>query len=331
MRILLTGANGFVGRALYKELISAGHTVICVVRKKHMNVDLFSLLPENIHYFDALDRHTDFTRSLTDIDVVVHLAARAHMPTRTDFDMHKDFLEINFFGTINLAKQAAEKKVKRFVFISSIGVHGKSTPGGHRYSEEDVEKPYNSYTISKLKSENALWKISRYTGMEVVVIRPPLVYGPRVKANFFKLMALVHTGLPLPFAGIKNVRSFIAIDNLVDAVSLCVVHPKAGGEVFIVCDNEALSTTRLLEKISAAMGARLRLFYCPPAAVKTMAAILQKQGIYNRLWGNLVTTSAKIEQCLGWKPGISVDEGIQKTVLWYCEQKHDAWNCLRTR
>jgi nucleoside-diphosphate-sugar epimerase len=243
------------------------------------------------------------------------------MPTKNDYDMYNDFLEINFHGTINLAKQAFQNGVKRFVFISSIGVNGKSTPDGYRYTEEDEEQPYNSYTLSKMKAEMGLRKLAQKSAMEVVIVRPPLVYGPHVKANFLKLMRLVYSGLPLPFAGINNVRSFIFIDNLTEVITLCVTAANAGNQTFIVCDDPPLSTPQLLHKISHAMGKRLWLFGCPPAVVKIVATVLQKQGVYNRLWGNLAASPKKIQNQLKWEPKISVDEGIWKTVSWFCEQK----------
>jgi nucleoside-diphosphate-sugar epimerase len=327
MKILLTGANGFIGRFLYWELVHRGHTVTCAIRKKYALINSHGNMPGKVYYYETLGRQTDFECALTDVEVVVHLAARAHMPTRTDFDMYNDFLEINFHGTVNLAKQALQKGVKRLVFISSIGVNGKSTPDGYRYTEEDEEQPYNSYTFSKMKAEMELRKLSLKSAMEVVIVRPPLVYGPHVKANFLKLMRLVYTGLPLPFAGINNARSFIFIDNLTEVLALCVTAANAGNQTFIVCDDPPLSTPQLLHKISHTMGKRLRLFCCPPVVAKTVATVLQKEGIYNRLWGNLAVSSKKIQNRLGWKPKISVDDGIWKTASWFCEQKLKNGTC----
>jgi nucleoside-diphosphate-sugar epimerase len=321
MKILLTGANGFIGRFLYWELVRRGHKVTCAIRKKHAWINCHDSMPMDVYYYETLDRQTDFKCALADIEVVVHLAARAHMPTKNDYDMFADFMEINFHGTVNLARQALQNGVKRFVFISSIGVNGKSTPDGVRYTEEDEEKPYNSYTYSKMKAEMELRKLSLKAAMEVVIVRPPLVYGPHVKANFLKLMRLVYTGLPLPFAGINNVRSFIFIDNLTEVISLCVAAANTGNQTFIVCDDPPLSTPQLLQKISHAMGKRPRLFCCPPAVAKTVATVLQKEGIYNRLWGNLAASPKKIQNQLGWEPKISVDDGVWKTVSWFCEQK----------
>jgi nucleoside-diphosphate-sugar epimerase len=320
MKILLTGRTGFIGRSLYPELIKRNYKVICALGKKHRGGADQHLLFERTFYFNTLNSHTDFTEVLENIDVVIHLAGRAHMPAKTDYEMHREFLDVNFHGTVNLAQQAAQKRVKRFVFISSISVNGKSTQPGRDFIEEDAEKPYNSYTISKLKAEQALRKIEEGTGMEVVIIRPPLVYGPEVKANFLKLLNLVHTGWPLPFSGIKNRRSFIAIDNLVDAIAHCAVHESAGGETFLVSDGQPLSTPQLIGKISTAMGVKSRLFNFPSPILKALLTLLKKKGIYDRLWGNLTVDSTKIRQHLNWQPRVTVDEGIQKTVQWYLQE-----------
>jgi nucleoside-diphosphate-sugar epimerase len=319
MRIFLTGATGFIGRSLYLLLKRRNHTVTCAVRKDSSDGQNRNSLFERICYFDTLNVETDFRKALEKSDVVIHLAARAHMLTKSDYDLYDQFMDINFHSTRNLAEQAAQKGVKRFVFISSIGVNGKSTEAELAYTEEDEEKPFNSYTLSKLRAEQALRKIEADTGMEVVIIRPPLVYGPEVKANFLKLLDLVHTGVPLPFAGLKNKRSFIAIDNLVDAITECAVHEKAGGETFLVSDGHPLSTPQLLDKISISMGVHLRMFYFPSPILKAVLTLFQKKGIYERLWENLIVDSTKIQQYLGWLPKVTVDEGIQKTVQWYVE------------
>lgn len=321
MRILITGGSGFIGRSLFPLLIKQKHIVSCAVWKKDSITYDQSCLFDRVCYFETLNAETDFGEALENIDVVIHMAARVHILTKFDYETHEEFLDINFHGTRNLAEQAAQKGVKRFVFISSIGVNGKSTDDLTAYKEEDVEKPYNSYTVSKFQAEQALRKIEADTGMEVVVVRPPLVYGPEVKANFLKLLNLVRKGLPLPFAGINNQRSFIAIDNLVDVIAECVVHENAGGETFLVCDGQSLSTQQLIHKISNAMGLKSRLFYFPASLFKGVMILFRKRGIYDRLWGSLEMDSKKIRQCLGWQPKVSFDEAIKKTVLWYLKEE----------
>jgi UDP-glucose 4-epimerase len=228
---------------------------------------------------------------------------------------------VNADGTQNLAEQAAQKKVKRFVFISSMGVNGKSTKNCDFFNEENDESPYNAYTYSKLEAEKSLRTLEANTGMEVVILRPPLVYGPGVKANFLKLLHLVGSGIPLPFAGIKNKRSFIAIDNLVDVIADCVVHEKAAGETFFVCDDSPLSTSEMIEKISREMGLRPRLFYFPRFFLKYGLFLIHHQETYESLWENMAVDSKKVRQYLGWRPRMTIDEGIRKTVQWYLENK----------
>lgn len=319
MNIFLTGATGFIGRALYPVLIKGDHVVTCAIRKKPEELqDQYPLFDRTL-YFETFNSKTDFGKALDNIDVVVHLAGCAHVATKFDYDRHEEFMDINFHGTRNLAEQSVQKGVKRFVFISSIGVNGKSTKPGVVLTEKDGESPYNSYTVSKLKAEQALRKIEKETGMEVVIIRPPLVYGPGVKANFLKLLNFVNSELPFPFAGVQNKRSFIAIDNMVDAIARCAAHEKAGGKTFFVSDDQSLSTSQLIEKISTAMGVNFRLFHFPPSIFKMILTVLGKKNIYNQLWEDLAIDSASIREHLGWRPKIGVDEGIRKTVHWYLE------------
>jgi nucleoside-diphosphate-sugar epimerase len=294
MRILVTGLNGFIGRSLYPILLKRKHTISCAVWKKNAGTHNQKGLFDRVCYFDVLNSETDFGEALENIDVVIHMASRVHVSTKSDYHTHKEFMDINFHGTRNLAEQAAQKGVKRFVFISSAGVNGKSTKGIASYTEEDAENPYNSYTISKLLAEQALRKIEADTGLEVVIIRPPLVYGPEVKANFLKLLNLVHSGLPLPLAGIKNQRSFIAVDNLVDVIAECVVHEKAGGETFLVSDGQPLSTTQLIYKLSTAMGLPSRLFYFPAPILKWIFILFKKTKHYCPLFSDERIISRKL-------------------------------------
>ncbi|OGR28091.1 MAG: hypothetical protein A2277_14935 [Desulfobacterales bacterium RIFOXYA12_FULL_46_15] len=321
MRIFVTGASSFIGRWLIPFLIKQNHMVTGVFRNKTADINNVSQAGFGIRYFDTLDGKTDFRQALENIDVVIHLAALVHIGKRHEGDLQREFMRVNVDGTRNLAEQAAQNKVKRFVFISSIGVNGKSikTPGF--FNEENDEKPYNAYTASKFEAEKVLRELSARTGLEIVIIRSPLVYGPGVKANFLKMIDLVNTGLPLPFAGISNKRSFIAVDNLVDVIATCVVHEKAAGETFFVSDDQPLSTPQLIEKISEALGFKPRLFYSPSLFFKYVLILIRRQEIYESLWGNMAVDSRKINHYLGWKPIMTMDEGIRKTIHWYLEKK----------
>ena len=321
MKIFLTGASSFIGRALIPLLIKQKHKVTCAFRKKTDDRNDFFPAGCSFWFFDTLDGKTDFRQALGNVDVIIHLAALVHINKRLADSLQREFMRVNVDGTRNLAEQAAQKKVKRFVFISSIGVNGKSTNDCNLFNEDDEEKPYDAYTASKIEAEKALRKLEVKTGLEVVIIRPPLVYGPGVKANFLKMLDLINTGLPLPFAGVNNRRSFIAVDNLVDVIAECAVHEKAAGETFFVGDDTLLSTPQLIEKISLALGFKPRLFFFPSLFFKYMLTLMRRQDMYESLWGNMAVDSRKIQDRLGWRPGMTTDEGIRKTVHWYLEKK----------
>ncbi len=278
-----------IGRALYPELLEQQFEVICA------------------------GRHMMLEGCLKNVDLVIHLAGVAHGTG--------PFFDVNYHGTRNLALKAARSGVKRFVFLSSVTVNGRSGAQARAITEKDIETPYNAYSLSKYKAEQALRLIEKETGMQVVIIRPPLVYGPGVKANFLKLLGLAATGLPLPLGRIPNQRSFIGIDNLNHAVITCALHPCAAGHTFFVSDGCSLSTPRLMENLSAAMGKKPRLFYFPARMFRWVLTLLGKQGIYERLWWNLTVDISKIKHLLGWEPRVSVEEGIKKTVQWYLNKK----------
>ncbi len=316
-KILLTGANGFIGRALCPLLSEKGYFVRCALREKHIGEgDQISGMGD-YYYFKAVDGETEWKEALNGINVVIHLAARVHVLKEDSRDPLSEFRKVNLEGTKHLAESSAKAGARRFVFISSIKVNGEHTTAIKPFSEKDSAEPQDGYAISKWEAEKALRKIEAETGMEVVIIRPPLVYGPGVKANFLRLLDIVYKGLPLPFAGIENRRSFIALDNLVDAIALCAGHLEAGGQTFLVSDGEDLSTPDLICRVSNAMGKPTRLFPFPPVVIKGLLKVAGKGNIYERLWGSLVVDSGKIRQVLGWEPPVSVDMGIKKTVDWY--------------
>ncbi len=256
---------------------------------------------------------TDWGLALQGVDAVVHCAARVHVMQDDATDPLQAYREVNVKGTLNLASQAAQAGVQRFVFVSSIKVNGECTEVGMPFTADDVPAPEDPYGVSKHEAEELLRKIAIETGMEVVIIRPPLVYGPGVKANFESMMRWLARGVPLPLAAVtQNRRSLVALDNLVDLIVTCLNHPSAANQTFLVSDGEDLSTAQLLKRMSAAMGKPARLFYVPPGLLKLGATLLNKPGIYQRLCGSLQLDIAKTRQLLDWTPPLSVDEGLRR-------------------
>ena len=317
MNILLTGATGFVGYALYRELRFRKLNLACVFRKP-LDESRYHTEFKYCRRFVSgdIDANTQWYSCLKDVQQVVHLAGLAHVPEKTGTDGHRQFFTVNHKGTRNLAVQAARQGVKRFVFMSSILVNGSASPSGP-FCETDRANPQNAYAAAKFEAEKSLEKIGADTGMDVVILRPPLVYGPGVKANFLKLLDLVYTGVPMPFGAVSNRRSFVGLKNLVDAVCLCLEHEKAGNQTFVVSDDEDLSTPQLVSTIAAAMDRPLRLFSVPEKFMKTGLSFLGQENIYNRLWGTLQVDSSKIRTRLGWEPQVPVDQGLGDTVHWY--------------
>lgn len=263
----------------------------------------------------SLSSETDWTASVKDVDQIVHLAARVHVMNDKSPDPLAEFRRVNVEGTAALARQASAAGVRRFVFLSSIKVSGEFTEVGEAFTADDVSAPEDPYGVSKHEAEQLLRQISAETGMEVVIIRPPLVYGPGVKANFESMMRWLARGVPLPLAAVaQNRRSLVALDNLVDLIVTCLNHPAAANQTFLVSDGEDLSTAELLKRMGAAMGHPAHLFYLPPVLLKLGATILNKLGIYQRLCGSLQLDIAKTRDLLGWTPPVSVDEGLRRAV-----------------
>ena len=243
----------------------------------------------------------------------MHLAARVHVMNDKNPDPLAEFRRVNVEATANLARQAAAAGVKRFVFLSSVKVNGEFTEAGQPFTADDAPAPEDPYGVSKHEAEELLRQIAAETGMEVVIIRPPLVYGPGVKANFQSMMRWLARGVPLPLAAVtENRRSLVALDNLVDLIVTCLNHPAAANQTFLVSDGEDISTAELLNRMGAAMGKPARLFYLPPTLLKLGASVLKRPGIYQRLCGSLQLDIAKTRQLLGWTPPVSVDEGLRR-------------------
>jgi UDP-glucose 4-epimerase len=263
----------------------------------------------------SIDRATNWTEALREVDAVFHLAARVHVMKDTAVDSLAEFRKVNVLGTLNLARQAAAVGVKRFVFVSSVKVNGESTPVGQAFTEADEPNPQDAYAVSKFEAEQGLREIAADTGMAVVIIRPPLVYGPGIKANFAALMRAVQRGWPLPLGAVRNQRSLVALDNLVDFVVTCITHPQAVNQTFLVSDGQDLSTTELVRGMAHAAGVPARLLPVPVWALQAGATLLGKGDAVQRLCGNLQVDISKARQLLGWVPPVSVDEGLRRAVV----------------
>ena len=311
MNILITGATGFVGGAVVRRLTEEKkHVVRAAVRQ------LSDVLPADVSQMQTggLSKNTDYAEALQAVDVVIHAAARVHIMDDDASDPLAEFRKVNVGGTLNLARQAADAGVQRFVFISSIKVNGESTELGKPFTPEDNIATLDPYGLSKWEAEQGLFQIAEQTGMQVVVIRPPLIYGEGVKANFAKMMLGVAKGLPLPLGAVHNKRSLVALDNLVDFIILCAQHPKAANGVFLISDGEDVSTTELLQKVAKAMGKKARLMPAPVGLMTFVAKLLGKEDVANRLFGSLQVDSSKARGLLGWKPVVTMDEQLKKMV-----------------
>ena len=258
---------------------------------------------------------------LSGIDAVVHAAARVHVMPGDGARSLEAFRKVNVAGTLNLARQAAQARVRRFVFLSSIKVNGEVSAPGMPFSADGVPSPQDAYGISKYEAEQGLLALAAETGMEVVIIRPVLVYGPGVKANFHSMMSWLHMGAPLPLGSVHNQRSLVALDNLVDLVVTCIDHPGAANQVFLASDGEDISTTDLLRKMGVELGKPARLLRVPVWALEFGARLIGKQGLAQRLCGSLQVDISKTRKVLGWTPLVSMEEGLRKTALDFLEHQ----------
>lgn len=308
--ILVTGATGFVGSALVSRLAHEGVETRACVRRDNAS------MPNGVHTVQVgdLTADADWSRALARVGVIVHAAARVHVMDDTATNPLDEFRRINVQGTLNLARQAAAAGVRRFVFISSIKVNGEDTKLGVSFSEYDLPAPLDPYGVSKMEAEHGLRAIAAQTGMEVVIIRPPLVYGPGVKANFASLMRAVQRGWPLPLGAVHNQRSLVALDNLVDFIVTCVTHQQAANQTFLVSDGQDLSTSELVRGLARAAGVTARLVSVPVWGLQTGASLLGKWDAVQRLCGNLQVDISKARSLLGWVPPVSVDEGLRRAV-----------------
>lgn len=311
--ILITGATGFVGNALVRRLQAddATRRVVVAVRRSGLSSWPEGVLPHDV---GDLTPSTDWASALHDVSAVVHCAARVHVMRDRSAEPLEEFRRVNVQGTLNLARQAAAAGVRRFVFVSSIKVNGEATQPGRPFTAADVPAPQDPYGVSKMEAEQALRDLAKQTGMELVIVRPPLVYGPGVKANFAAMMRWLSRGVPLPLGCIQNVRSLVALDNLVDLLVTCLAHPAAAGQVFLVSDGEDVSVTELLRRIGRAMGRPARLLPIPGAWIEWAAAMVGKRNVAQRLCGSLQVDIEKTRRLLGWRPPLTLDQGLKKAV-----------------
>lgn len=310
MKVLLTGGSGFIGRSIIDKIVTDRNNDSIILALRKEDPSLFGL--SSIVTGD-LGNNFDWKPVAKGCDVIIHCSARVHVMQDTKNDPLEEYRKSNVDGTLRLAKQAALAGVKRFIFLSSIKVNGEETFLNHCYQPDDQPLPQDPYGISKWEAEQGLKKISEETNMEVVIIRPPLVYGPGVKANFLNMMTLIYKGIPLPFGAINNQRSLVFIDNLVDLIMVCLDHPCAANQTFLVSDGNDLSTTELFKKIAVELDVKQKIFPVPMKLLKFGANAVGKKSIAQRLCGSLCVDITKTRELLNWQPPISLDKAISET------------------
>lgn len=312
MRTLVTGARGFVGNALCERLAAGG----IAVRRAVRTADTAAAHGADHVVVGDIGGATDWASALSGVDTVVHLAARVHVMQDDADDPLGAFRAVNVEGTRRLASAAARAGVRRLVYLSSVKVNGEATHG-RAFTERDVPHPQDPYGISKCEAEAALREIAAATGLEVVILRPPLIYGPVVKANFLRMMRWVDRGLPLPLGAVANRRSLVYVGNLVDAIVRCLDHPAVAGGTFLVDDGEPVSTARLLREIGSALGRPARLFPVPPGLLLAAASLTGRRADASRLLGDLVVDGSTLRRALGWQPPFRRQEGLTATAQWF--------------
>jgi len=310
-KALITGSNGFVGTRLVSRLREDKDPIAAypAIRSNSYH------LPQNNSYVVGdIGPFTDWSAALSDIDTVVHLAARVHVMEDKSVDPLSEYRSVNVQGTINLAKQAADAGVRRFIYLSSIKVNGEETSLGEAFTEDSVPNPLDPYGISKFEAEEGLKSVCKQTGMEFVIIRPPLIYGPGVKANFLKLIATIKKGIPMPFGCISNQRSMLSLDNLIDFIVLTAHDPRAGNQTFLLSDGVDISSKDLVNEIAKALGLRPRLIPVPIFILIALGFLTGRSAVIQRLLGSLQIDSSKATKLLNWTPPVTVEEGMARTI-----------------
>lgn len=312
-RVLLTGATGFVGGALLESLVSQGVQVVAPTRRP-LEPPRSGLETPRIC---DIDRRTDWRAALAGVDAVIHCASRVHVMHETSADAAAAFRRTNVEGSLALADQAKSLGVRRFVFVSSIKVNGEKTEVGQVFRSSDRPAPTDPYAISKFETEVELGRLFSGSGTELVIVRPPMVYGPGVKGNLQALVHLVRRGIPLPLAAIRNRRSLISLDNLVSVIERCAAHPNAAGATFLVSDGDDVSTPDLVKWIGDGLGIPAHLLYCPESLLVLGARVLRKSEQLRRLTGNLQIDSSPVRAALDWRPSSTPREGIIRMARWF--------------
>lgn len=320
MKVMVTGANGFVGKALCQQLVK-GHDDIVIAAVRSSNQAPEGTIP---FICGDINNFTKWDRGLTGIDTVIHLAGRAHVMKESSSDPLSLYREVNTQGTIALAKQAAASSVRRLIYISTIKVCGEGQRSIHDRPFNEAHNPdiQDPYALSKWEAEQALIDIAESSQMEIVIIRPPLIYGPGVKANFFQLMDAINKGLPMPVAGIRNRRDMVYVGNLVDAIINCIDNPEAANKTFVLADDKGASTPQLVKHIAQAFDKPVRLIWVPISLLSLAGTITGKKKVIDRLCDSLIIDDQKIRQELGWKPPYSIQHGIKETVKWFIRYRH---------
>ena len=312
-KVLVTGANGFIGQALCQKLVADGWSVAGAVRNESAASKLRGEVERVI--VGAVGPDTDWVQALSGVDSIVHLAARVHVMRDLTAEPIAVYRAINVAGTYQLAQTAASMGVRRFIYMSSVKVNGQGN--SVTYTEKDRPMPADPYAISKYEAEQLLQEIIEKTGLEVVVLRPPLVYGPYVKANFLQLLKVVDMGIPLPFANVRNQRSLIFLENLLDAIITCIHHPKAARKTYLLSDGIDTSTPELIQKTASALGRPVRLFPFSLNLLRLLAKITGRSEAVSRLLNSLAIDSSRISTELDWTPRFTMAEGLAETAAWY--------------
>lgn len=318
MKILLSGASGFVGKEALRGFAGKGHELRALTRDiAKIEREFANDASIDWRKTPTMDDEVAWGRVLQNVDIVVHLAARVHVMRDHAADPLQEFRKANVAATEHLARLAAKHGAKRLVYVSTVKVNGEATFGGGRFSEMDLHSLQDPYSISKREAEQALLRVASETGLEVVIVRPPLVYGAEVKGHFIQMLRVLSRGIPLPLASAQNSRSLIYVKNLVDALVVCATHPAAAGKTYLVSDGEDISTPDLLRRLGAGMGHPARLFPFPSSMLKLLARLIGKSGQVERLLGSLQVDSGKIRSELNWTPPYSLQQGLKATAEWY--------------